>query len=318
MPSPWQEKTLTWPLKYLWTQIRLSWEMFFSPPDVLFVPAHALPLFCRTKTVITLHDLGFKRFPAAYSFWQRNYPRFVYRWAAKFASKIIVPSEFTKNELIDLYKINPQKVEVVYLGYNNNLFRPINERERVDQVLNQYKIKKPYLLYVGRLEKKKNIDNLIRVFQKIVGITTAAAELNLVLIGRFGYGSQKIASKIKGDQLIRQFDYIISDDLPYFYAGAECFVFPSLYEGFGLPVLEAMACGCPVVTSQSLSLLEIGDGAIQCFNAQNIEEGVRIILKIMRDRELRGEMIRRGLERAQNFSWQKCAQETIKILLSRD
>lgn len=314
LPPQWQTKILSWPPRYLWTQIRLSWEMIFSPPDVLFVPAHALPVFCRAKTIITLHDLGFERFPKVYSFWQRIYLRFVYRWAASFASKIIVPSEFTKKEIIDLYKINPQKIEVVYLGYNHNLFKPADDKERVDQVLNQYKIKRPYVLYVGRLEEKKNVGNLINAFQKIVSIIGHTLNINLVLLGKSGYGSQKFLLAIENNKFIKRLDYISSSDLPYFYAGAECFVFPSFYEGFGLPILEAMACGCPVVGSRSASLPEIGGSAIQYFNSQNVEEIVKTILKVIRDKELRETMVLQGLERAQSFSWQKCAQQTINIL----
>ena len=101
-----------------------------------------------------------------------------------FASKIIVPSEFTKKEIIDLYKINPQKIEVVYLGHNHNLFKPIDDKERVDQVLNQYKIERPYILYVGCLEEKKNVGNLINAFQKIVSIIDSAVNIILVLVGK--------------------------------------------------------------------------------------------------------------------------------------
>lgn len=310
LPNNWRVKVLKWPFKYLWTQIRLSWEMIFFPPDILFVPSHALPIFCRAKTVITLHDLGFERFPEAYSFWQRIYLRFVYKWATRHALKIIAISKFTKEELINLYKADPQKIEVIYLGYDNSIFYPIDNRKRIDQILEQYGIKKPYILYVGRLEKKKNVTNLIKALQEI-------SSIHLVLVGQPGYGYNKIKNlKLKIKNLI-EIGYVSHQDLPYLYSGAECFVYPSLYEGFGLPILEAMACGCPVVASNTSSIQEIGGEAVSYFRPESLDEITKAILKIIKDKEFREMMIQKGFERVKNFSWEKCAKETLKILIAK-
>ncbi|MEK7580159.1 MAG: glycosyltransferase, partial [Patescibacteria group bacterium] len=123
LPARWQNKVLPWPFKYLWTQIRLSLEMLFNQPDVLFVPAHAIPLIHPKKVITTIHDLGFERFPEAYTRWQRFYYRFAHRFAAEHATKIIVPSEFTKRELINLYNVSSEKIVVVPLGYDSNIFK---------------------------------------------------------------------------------------------------------------------------------------------------------------------------------------------------
>ncbi|MGC9048931.1 MAG: glycosyltransferase family 4 protein [Patescibacteria group bacterium] len=311
LPPKWQAKILKWPLKYLWTQIRLSWEMIFNRPDLLFIPSHALPIFCRTKTVITLHDLGFERLPKAYPFWQRIYTRFVYKWAVNHASKIITISEFTKKELIDLYKADRQKIEVIYLGYDKSIFQLIDNEKKIDQILEKYKIKGSYILYVGRLEKKKNIKNLLQAF---IILQNLSPHLQLVLIGQPGFGYKEIRnykSKVKN---VIELNYVGHQDLPYLYARAECFVYPSLCEGFGLPILEAMACGCPVVASAVSSIPEIGGEAVLYFRPENSEEIAKAILKIIKDRELREELKQRGLERVKKYSWQKCAEETLSVI----
>lgn len=315
LPNNWQTRILRWPFKYLWTQIRLSWEMIFHPPDVLFIPAHALPIFCRSRTLITLHDLGFERLPKVYSFWQRVYLRFVYQWAANHADKIIVPSEFTKKELIELYKTDSEKIKVVYLGYDDKIYRPIQNQEEIERVLVKYKIQQPYLLYVGRLEKKKNIKNLIIAYKLLIthyrfspSLAKSSNIPKLILVGR-----KDIKFNLPFGSII-QIDYLSPQELACFYAGAECFVFPSLYEGFGLPILEAMACGCPVVASRAGAIPEISGSAVKYFNPRNVEEITKSILKVIKDRETREIMIQDGLEQVKKYSWAKCAKETMEII----
>jgi glycosyltransferase involved in cell wall biosynthesis len=314
LPESWHIKILKWPFKYFWTQVRLSYEMIFNPPDVLFVPAHALPIFCRAKTVITLHDLGFERFPEAYSFWQRIYLKFVYKWAAKRASKIVVPSEFTRQELMNLYKVETNRIEKIYLAYQQTNFRLISDQEKINSFLAKYEIKKPYILYIGRLEKKKNSLLLLKSFQKL---SKADNNLNLVLVGPKGYGFRELADLL--NQLknkIIYLPYVSQDETPYLYSGASCFLFPTLYEGFGLPILEAMACGCPVAASNTASIPEVGGEAIAYFNPQKVEEIAEIVKKIIYHPEVREQMIAKGLSRVNNFSWAKCASETLNVLKS--
>ncbi|MDD5164697.1 MAG: glycosyltransferase family 1 protein, partial [Patescibacteria group bacterium] len=241
MPAGWKTKILSWPLKYFWTQKRLSWEMLINPPDILFVPAHCLPIFCRAKKIMTIHDLGFKRFPKAYTFGQRIYYSLVHSFAAKYADKIITPSEFTKTEIINLYKTDPNKIIVIPLGYSEN-YNLIEDKNKIEEILIKYQIKKPYLFFVGRLEKKKNIKGLINAYQQLQILNSKFQILNLVLAGSPGFGYQEAKSQIKSlGEKIRQINYVEPKDLVYLYAGAEAFVFPSFYEGFGIPLLEAMA-----------------------------------------------------------------------------
>ncbi|MCX7778842.1 MAG: glycosyltransferase family 4 protein [Patescibacteria group bacterium] len=304
-------------MKYLWTKIRLSWEMFKNQPDLLFVPSHTLPIFFPKKTVITVHDLGYERYPQAYSFFYRYYLRKNYRFAVNRATKIIVPSHFTKKELINLYRADPKKIEVVHLGYNDKIFRPIERQEKIEKVLEKYKIKKPYLLFVGRLEIKKGLKTLFEALQFLVG-NHRFSNLNLVLIGMPGFGYQELKFKIQNSKFkIHQIGYLKGEEeRACFYNGAEIFVFPSLYEGFGLPILEAMACGCPVIASDIEPLKEVGDQSILFFQVGNVEGLAQNIKEVLENQDLKNQIIQKGFERVKNFSWQKCAQETIKILES--
>ena len=310
MPPGWEIKILSWPLKYFWTQKRLSWEMLINPPDILFVPAHCLPIFCRAKKIMTIHDLGFKRFPKAYTFGQRIYYSLVHSFAAKYADKIITPSEFTKTEIINLYKTDPNKIVVIPLGYNK-YYNLVEDKNKIEEILTKYQIKKPYLFFVGRLEKKKNIKGLVDAYQQLLKQNYS---LQLVLAGNPGFGYQEVKSQIKslGEKICR-INYVEPKDLVYLYAGAEAFIFPSFYEGFGIPLLEAMASGCPVVASNQGSLPEVAQDAALYFDPKNSLQMVEAIKRIINEQDLRKVLIEKGLARVKEFSWQKCAEKTFKI-----
>ncbi len=309
LPENWQSRILNWPLKYLWTQIRLAWEMLINPPDILFVPAHCLPVICPVKSIMTIHDIGFKHFKKAYSFSQRLYLLFVHWWAVKYADKIIVPTEFTKRELEQNYTIKDNKITVIYEGYDRKNFYLINN-DKDDPIL-ENKLKPPYFLYVGRLETKKNIRGLIEAYNKLLSRKANAPEL--VLIGPPGYGYIKIRDKIKENKNIKVLNYVVSEDLTFFYNQAVALIFPSFYEGFGLPVLEAMACGCPVIASRAGSLPEIGSSAALYFSPDDMNGLAELMEKMIEDKNIVGRLKQSGLERVKSFSWGKCAGETYKI-----
>lgn len=323
LPKNWQERILRWPPKYFWTKIRLSLEMLRKKPDVLFIPAHVMPIFFPQKTVITIHDLGYERYPEAYSYFARNYLRKNYRFAVTHAKKIIVPTEFTKKELINLYNAQSEKIEVIYLGYNDKIFKPIKDEKIINQVLEKYKIKKPYLLFVGRLEIKKGLKLLIEAYKLI---TDQLPNLTLVLVGKAGFGYDKIIKSQILKLSIRELGYLGDEnERAVLYAGAEAFIFSSLYEGFGIPILESMACGCPVVASDIEPIREIIFGKDP--NQKKEDSAILVpvnepeilaekIKEILANQNLREKMISAGLKRVKNFSWQKCAKETLKIILN--
>jgi glycosyltransferase involved in cell wall biosynthesis len=317
LPANFKIKVLNWPINKFWTQGRLSLEMLMRPPEILFVPAQALPLICPKKVITTVHDIGFERFPEYYSGFARRYLRFSTKFVLKKATKIIAVSNFTKEELIDIYQTDENKIKVVYNGYNQ--FYQKSKSPRVSQkILNKLKIKKPFLLSIGRLEKKKNTPGIIESFRILIADQTLSNfDLQLVLVGQPGLGYNEIKEQIRKSKLT---DRVIltgwlNDQVK---AGlieeAEVFVFPSFYEGFGIPIIEAMAAGIPVVTSNVASCPEIAEKAALIVDPQNHQAIAEATKKILLDSQLKEELIKRGLERAKAFSWQKCAQETLRIL----
>jgi len=306
-PLNWQIRFLSWPWRFFWTQIRLSLEMMKNPPDVLFVPAHSLPLFCPKFNVLTIHDLGFERFPYLYSRKERASLQFSYRLGAQRAQKIIVPSLFTKKELINFYNINPDKIIFIPLGYDKNIFCQGDDFLKNDQaVLARYKINFPYFLYVGRINKKKNISLLISAFEKFIKKSSLPFKLILISSDNISLG--------QNNSFLLKLPYLSHKEIASFYRRSEAFIFPSLYEGFGLPLLEAMACGTPVIASRIPAFLEIGKDAPLYFSPHNQDELIFCLYKIINEPELRKKIISRGFEISDAYSWRKCAQQTLKIL----
>jgi glycosyltransferase involved in cell wall biosynthesis len=315
LPMNWQSRVLNWSPKKLWTQARLSWEMWQRPPEMLFVPAHTIPLIHPKKVVTTCHDVAFFRLPEAYGWLALKYHKFATKFAIRRAAKIICVSEFTKNELIEFFKISSERIAVVPNGFDSGRYKIIEDRGAVAEVLRKYKIAEPYILYAGRLELKKNIPGLIEAFKSLK--KNYKQPLKLVLVGQPDFGFEKVAKAIADNNL--QNDVIMpgwvgKEDLPYLMNGARAFVFPSLYEGFGIPVLEAMACGTPVVCSGITALREVaGEAAylVDPYFPENIAEGIN---RVLTDEHLREDLKIRGLARVKDFSWERCARETWAVL----
>ena len=315
LPSNWQSRVLNWSPQKLWTQVRFSAEMWQRPPELLFVPAHTLPTIRPEKVVTTCHDVAFLRLPQVYDWAALKYQKLAVKFAIRHATKIIAVSEFTKNELIEFFKISPERIAVVQNGYDNERYKIIEDRGAVAEALKKYKITEPYILYTGRLELKKNTPGLIEAFKILKKSYTQP--LKLVLVGQPGFGFEKVAKAVAESDLqndILMPGWIAREDLPYLMSGARAFVFPSFYEGFGIPILEAMACGTPVVASGIPALREVAGEAAYLVDpdfSENIAEGIS---RVLTDERLREDLKIRGLDRARQFSWGRCARETWKVL----
>lgn len=266
---------------------------------VHYLDQFSTPMRKVAPTIITVHDLyQFVMGETGLKIKVRLLP-------LKYADVLIVPSEFSKKELIRYFHINPEKIRVIPHGFDHEHFR-LNKTVKKSPVLGKY------LLYVGAIgEERKNLLFLIEVFKEIVKENPG---LKLVLVGRSGPGSDKIKGKIKSLGLSQKvvITEFVNDLAPY-YQFAEALVFPSLYEGFGLPPLEAMACGIPVISSSATSLSEVvGDGGVLLSPTDKVA-WVKNISKILSDTGYRERLIKKGLIQAQKFSWEKSAKETIKV-----
>lgn len=306
-------------LPRFWTQVGLAAETWINPVDVLFIPAHTLPILRRPnlKTVVTIHDLGAEFLPGAHTIPDKLYLTWSTKYALRNATAIIAVSEATKKDLVEKYHCDPAKIFVVAEGVDVDKFRIENSELRIKKILGKYKITKPYLLFVGTLQPRKNLVRLIEAFSRIVDNSTFRIQnLQLVIVGKKGWLFDEILAapeKFKVGQKVKFLDYVEDFDLPTIYSGAQIFVLPSLIEGFGLPILEAMAAGVPVVCSETSSLPEVGGDAALYFNPENTQEIEKAILKVFNDQKLRQDLINKGYEQVEKFSWEKCAKETLTI-----
>lgn len=301
-------KQLNWPFVFGWTQLRLAAEMLNQPPDVLFIPAHLSPIYCPPKTIITIHDVAFKKFPVVYSKKELFLQKIGLFLAIKKSWRIIAPSEFTKNEIKKYYpKICEDNIFVVPHGYDQETFCQANKSDQPGLA--------PGLVSIGRLEHKKNIVNLIKAFN-IIKSRGQRPSLKLTLIGGPGFGYQEIKQEIarsnyKND--ILELGWQTDKQIAGYLRAAECFVFPSLYEGFGLPLLEAMACACPIAASRIEVFKEIGQDAILYFNPFDPVDMARSIERVVVDKNLQQELRQKGLAIVKNYSWAKAACRTAEL-----
>jgi glycosyltransferase involved in cell wall biosynthesis len=337
-------KILKWPFNNFWTLGRLTLEMIFNAPDILFVPSHTLPLVSPKKTVNTIHDVAFAREKNIY--WHSTlgsdcklYKKIIngliriitlnrysadsydyLDWSTRFAlnkaKKIISVSAFTKKEILDIYGDYEKKIKVVHNGYNNDLYVKSNNKEKIKKIMRKYGIEGPYLFYVGRLEKKKNTPLLIDAYAVLKEYNKDIKE-KLVLAGNASFGYDEVEYTIREYGL--EEDVIVTgwaeeEDMPYLYSGASAFIFPSKHEGFGIPLLQAMACEAPIVCSDIPVLKEVAGDSALYFNPDKTEDLAEKIKIILKDEEKRKKYINNGKNRVKKFSWEKCAKDTLDVL----
>lgn len=324
LPPHWTSKVLRWPPKHFWTQIRMSYEMLVVPPDVLFVPAHVFPLIHPKKTVMTVHDIAAVKFPETYSWFQKWYSL----WSAKFAAKklwrVIVPSEFVKKDILSSFQLkNSDSLSVIYHGYDEKFLEKISEDQK-NFFIKKYNLEGPFLLSIGRLEAKKNTARIIKAFEKIKqsqNLNGDVQSLKLVLVGAPGFGYEEVKDTLnqsvyKDD--IFELGWVDKNALPALMQSAQVFVFPSLSEGFGIPVLEAFASGTPVVVSKGSCLEEIGGSGVVVVDALDVNSITQGILHFLKNEYFKNEKIQAGKERVKDFSWKKCAEQVANILLKTE
>ena len=303
-------------------QIIMPYLIWRAHLDLMHFPHFNVPVLTPVKFVVTIHDLILTKFPTIrattlsplfYKIKNRIY-RIVIWLAIKRAKIVIAVSQFTKDDIVRQFKIKPDKVVVTYEGVSGLLNKKLGGFSNDKEILLGYNISSPFLLYVGNAYPHKNLEGLVKVFSVIHG---KRPNLSLVLVGRQDYfykRVQEFTEKYWGEKSPVIFPGFVPDkNLKFLYSQALAYVFPSFYEGFGLPPLEAMAGGCPVVSSNKSSLPEIlGEAAIY-FNPEDEGEMIKQIEKIIEDKNLRQELVKRGYEQVKKYSWEKCAQETLGV-----
>lgn len=270
-------------------------------------PANIIPLGYFGKSVVTIHDLAVYKLPELFPDKIINFDRkIVVPASLRKAAKIVAVSNSTKNDIIGLFKIKDEKIVMIYEGAPSV------------KVLSQTKINRPYFLFLGTIEPRKNIERLIKSFTNFVQADRWRGEL--VLAGRNGWKNNEVFELIKksnkamGRGAIKYLDYVAETDKPKLYGESLAFVFPSLYEGFGLPVLEAMSYGVPVITSNNSSLPEVAGGAAILVDPLNVKQITEALRRLATDVKFRQSMIEKGRKKSQEFTWEAAARQTLKVL----
>jgi glycosyltransferase involved in cell wall biosynthesis len=298
---------------------RLVWEQVSLPAlvrrhrlDVLHSPHYTMPLRHSARSVVTFPDLTFLLYPELHQPLKRVFFPAMMRWSARHARRIIAISESTKRDLVQTLGVPGDRISTVLLAADTEYRRA--PPSQVAEVCARYGLRAgEYLLYVGVLEPRKCIGQLVEAFSRIA---PAADWLDLVIAGKRGWMYDQIFSQVTAlglETRVRFPGYVPQSDLPKLYSGARAFVYPSRYEGFGLPVLEAMSCGTPVVTSSVSSMPEVaGDGAL-LVDPDDIPGLAEVLARVVHDASLRQDLSRRGQVQAASFSWERCARDTLRV-----
>ncbi|MBI4268452.1 glycosyltransferase family 4 protein [Candidatus Uhrbacteria bacterium] len=299
-------RALSWPSRYFWPELRESIEILAHAPDLLFVPARALPLALPKKVVSTIHDVGFIPYPDERKALSREYLLRTSRWAALRADRIITVSEFAKQEIIKYFNIDPQKIVVTHLGYDRERYVPAKEISKAQ----------PFILCLGRRERRKNLLALVKAYEELHRRFDTLTP-RLMIVGPPGHHAAEIDHAIAGSPACKKItvrDWVSEDEKIRLLQHALCLLQPSVYEGFGLPVIEAQACGTPVVCSNAASLPEIaGDGAL-FFDPHIPEDIAEKVVSVIGNETLREELSKKGLRNAERFSWHMTTEKTGEIL----
>lgn len=339
LPSNWESRVLKWRPGFLWTQLRLSFEMLVHKPDLLYIPAHTIPIIHPKKVALVVHDVGFERQGelyddatigydstivkrimnalvriatlGKYGATEMDYHRFSMQVALRAATRVITISKFSRSEIVDVYGFDPTTITVIPNGLNtlDEVHVEQNEKEALEQLgvgSNQQ-----YVLFVGRIEQKKNIPRLIEAFSILRRDYAFAGKL--VLVGSPGYQYEKVQEKIHEHRLqqsVVETGWISNEQLKVLMNNATVFVLPSLYEGFGIPILEAMQQGIPVVCSNIPPLKEVGADAALYADPADPAAIAAQLQAFVSNPELRNEYIERGEKRVKQFSWKHTAAQT--------
>lgn len=300
------------PFPRLWTHLRLALELHRRPPDVFFTPAHVIPITYRGPSAATVHDLGYHYFPQAHTRRQVAYLRWSTRHNARRSHHVFADSQATRDDLVTFYGVDLDKIEVVYPGVDPEL-APVREAERLKAVREKYGISAPYLLYLGTLQPRKNLARLVEAF--------AGADLDhsLVLAGKRGWLARMIEEAVASlspavARRVHLPGFVDEEDKAALISGADALIYPSLYEGFGFPVIEAQICETPVLCANSSSLPEVAGAGALLVDPIDTEALTASIERLVADQTLRSRLVDAGRVNAQRFTWERAAEQVLAAL----
>ena len=310
--SPSEDKDLSTPQRWWWDQAILPMMANRSKLDVFHQPAFSVPILFRGCRVVTIHDV-ISILRGDIPFFSRQFYAKWMPFSYRFADHIITSSEHSKNDIIKHLGISKEKISIIYLAVDKTYQKEVL-RSQIQMVLKKYHIDGPYILNIGTINPRKNLEFLVRVFAEVKHRNKSNHKL--VITGKKGWHYDQLFSLVKDLNLGKDViftGYVEEDDKPPLYHGATLFAFPSFYEGFGLPPLEAMTSGVPTISSNMSSLPEvIGNGGIS-LSPTDEEEWVKAIIKLLNNGSERERLIKLGYKQADKFSWEKCAKETLAV-----
>lgn len=288
-------------------------EFLMGKVDIFHGPYFFIPRHIRCKSIVTIHDLmPFRHTEFLRPEWVLSIKKKIYL-SVKRADALIAVSNFTKNEIVELLNIPEERIRVIHNGIAQ-IFKPVNDTMKIERVKSKYGVNGSYLLFVGNIEPKKNIERVIYAYLSLR--QSLNCKYPLLVVGKKTLYFQSLLEVIRrynAEKDIIFTDVVSNDELACLYSGAQFLIFPSLYEGFGIPVIEAMACGLPVITSNVTSLPEVvGDAALQV-DPLSVDDITGAMHSLLYNNELRVTLQRRGFERAKLFSWEKTARETLSV-----
>ena len=294
--------------------LTLSAELRRNPVDVLHVQFTAPP-FSPCPVVVSIHDLSFEHLPQTFTWRSRKQLRITVRRTARQASQVIALSEYARNDIVETYQIRPDKISVIPLSAGDH-FRPIIDEEELQRVRQTYGIEGEYMLSVGAIQPRKNLGRLVAAYSHLRDAKPEGKLPKLVLAGKCAWLYDETLRAIKELSLSESIiltGYVPEGDLPALYSGALCFIYPSYFEGFGLPPLEAMQCGVPVIVGNRTSLPEVVGDAGVLVDPFDVNALAAAIEKVISDSDLRARLSVQGLARAKIFEWRETARQTLAV-----
>ncbi len=297
----------------VWNNLRLLPELRRHPVDVAHFPFHTIPLLRTAKTAVTINDLTYEIHPEWFPWKGRTGMRLLSRYAARRADVVLTCSQSTRRDLMRLYRVPERKIHVIPYGVEGR-FRPVDDPAALGAVRARYGIGAgPFVLHLGTIHSRRNVDRLIRAFHRVRAHVAGA---QLVLAGKrdhLDFDLEGLLEELRLERDVIRTDYVAEDDLPALYAAATLFAFPSSYEGFGFPPLEAMACGTAVLAADNSSFPEVAGDAAILVDPLDVDAMAEAMRRILDDADLRRDLVARGLERAARFSWRETAAQTLAV-----